>query len=118
MAMTQDEAAAILATLAEAHEDLTVKGKASRYLAISGNMFAFVDGSGEFCIRLSRQDRAAFAQAGHDAGDVIRYNSVMRDYVRIPDAVVADRAAVAAWFERSVTFARGLKPKPTKKPKA
>lgn len=113
--MTRDDVVELLGRLAARHDDLKVKGKASAYLAINGNMFAFVDGSGELCMRLSKEDRAAYAEAGHDASDVIRYNSVMRDYVAVSPELVADEAGVKDWFERSVGFARALKPKPTKK---
>ena len=113
--MEREQVVALLTKFASGHEDLKVKGKASAYLAINGNMFAFVDGSGEFCCRLSKEDRAAYADAGFDASDVIRYNSVMRDYVVIPDALLSDTPKAQAWFERSVTYARSLKPKPTKK---
>lgn len=113
--MTRDDIVDLLRRLAARHDDLKVKGKASAYLAINGNMFAFVDGSGELCMRLSKDDRAAYADAGHDASDVIRYNSVMRDYVVVSVRLLEDSEAVTEWFERSVGYARGLKPKPTKK---
>jgi hypothetical protein len=38
----------------------------------------------------------------------------MKDYVALPETLIADAERLAAWFELSVQHARGLKPKPTK----
>ena len=42
-----------LEQLAEPYDDLTVKGKKTAYLALNGNMFAFVDNEGALCLRFS-----------------------------------------------------------------
>ena len=48
---------------------------------------------------------------------MISYNTVMKDYVGVPDAILGDREQLAALWGQMMTNARVLKPKPTKKPK-
>lgn len=99
-------------TTQAARHDLTVKGKTMRYLSMNGNMFAFVDKEGAFCLRLSKDDQAAYRDA-HDPREVLQYNSVMRGYVYIdPDLV-----ALGDWFDRCVTNAKDLPAKPTTRKK-
>ena len=94
------------------HPQLKRKGKASAYTAVNGNMFSFVGPDGEMCIRLSKDDIAAFG-VGHDNSPVLRYNSVMNGYVAVSQALLDDEAALSMWFAKSVAFAENLKPKPT-----
>ena len=103
-----------LEMLAAAHDGLTVKGKKSAYLAMNGNMFAFVDDGGGLCLRFSEADKKAYNDA-HGTTDVIQYKAVMRGYVRVTDEILSDPGALANLFAKSVSFARTLKPKPTKK---
>ena len=113
-AMHQADTRTILERLAEAEPDLTVKGKKTAYLAVNGNMFAFVDPEGALCLRYSEPERAALAEE-FGVGPVMQYNAVMRGYVAIPDAVIADDARLAELFAGCVAHARGLKPKPAKR---
>ena len=106
----------VLERLAGKFDDFQVKGKKTAYLAVNGNMFAFVDDAGRLCLRFSEADKAAF-NAEHGGEDVVQYGAVMRGYVAVPDRVVGDGDALAALFEDCVAFARTLKPKPTKKTK-
>ncbi len=105
---------AVLETLAATHECLKVKGKKTAYLAVNGNMFAFVDDGSALCLRLS-EDRKAEFNATHGLDDVRQYGAVMRGYVRVPETVLGDRKALAALFAEVVDHAKGLKPKPTKR---
>ena len=109
--MTRDEVLALYDRLIAGHEGLSRKGKAMPYTSVNGNMFGFVDAEDRLCFRLSPADRPGFP----DTSDVLQYGRVMKDYVAVPDALLADEAALAAWFARSVDYARGLKPKPTKR---
>ena len=104
----------VLEGLAEPFEDLKVKGKKTSYLAINGNMFAFVDDGNALCLRVSEADKKAYNEL-HGTGDVIQYNSVMRGYVRVVDAILSDDKRLRELFATSLAFARSLKPKPTKK---
>ena len=97
-------------------DGVEIKGKKTAYTAINGNMFSFVDAAGLMCIRLGKDDKAAF-EAKHGTRDVIQYGAVMRGYVPVPVALLGDRAALRAVFALSVANARTLRPKPTTKKK-
>ncbi len=112
--MTQADTRAIRERLAAVAPDLTVKGRKMPYLAVNGNMFAFVDPEAALCLRFAEKDRAALA-ADFGTGPVMQYGAVMRGYVAIPDAVLGDETRLAALFAQCLDHARGLKPKPTKR---
>jgi hypothetical protein len=116
MNFDRDTVIAMYDRILAAHPQLERKGKASAYTAMNGNMFSFVGPDGEMCIRLSKDDIAAFG-AEYDASPVIRYNSVMNGYVAVSQELLDNEDALGAWFAKSVTFAATLKPKPTKKKK-
>ena len=103
-----------LEQLAEAYDHLTVKGKKTAYLAMNGNMFAFVDDQGALCLRFSEAGKAAYNEE-HGTGDVVQYNAVMRGYIRVTKAILSDSKRLQNLFAESVQFARSLKPKATKK---
>ena len=104
----------VLERLIANHPDLEVKGKKTPYLAMNGNMFAFVDDTGAICLRLSEAGKAAYNQF-NGTNDVLQYGAVMRGYVRVTDKILNDPETLAALFEECLTNAHGLRPKPTKK---
>ena len=105
---------ATLVALAAAFPELKVKGKKTPYLAVNGNMFAFVDDTGALCLRLSEARKAEF-NASYGLGEVRQYGAVMRGYVRVPKTVLGDQNGLEALFGEVVDHAKGLRPKPTKR---
>lgn len=97
-----------------AHEGVEVKGAKTPYTAINGNMFSFLDDQGCLCLRFS-EHRKADLNAQQGTTDVLQYGAVMKGYVRVPEDVLGKDAAIGALFAESLQYARGLKPKPTKK---
>jgi len=91
-----------------------VKGKANPYTSMNGNMFSFLDKTGTLCLRLSDEDRMTFV-AAFEAGPVVQYGAVMKEYVSMPPQVVADPVALQDWFAKCLTYARTLPAKPTRK---
>lgn len=84
------------------------------YASLNGNMFAFLSPEDDLCLRFDADDLAAF-QSEFDAPPVLQHGRVMRGYGALADAVLADEALFARWFEKSVSCARALPPKPTKR---
>ncbi|MHA1553385.1 MAG: TfoX/Sxy family protein [Alphaproteobacteria bacterium] len=109
-----NDACDALAKLVVGHADLTLKGKKTPYTSMTGNMFSFIADDGRLCLRLSTAGCDAFNQA-HGTGPVLQYNRVMRDYVTVPDALLADSTALSRVFDSAVANARTLKPKPTRR---
>lgn len=112
----RERAVKIFEDMVAGFDGIEVKGKATRYTAMNGNMFSFVDGDGLLCIRLSTEDKAAY-EAAHGTSDVLQYGSVMRGYVPVLESMLDDQAALRALFTKAVENAKSLKPKATTKKK-
>ncbi len=112
--MERIDARIVLEDLARGYDDLTVKGKKTPYLAMNGNMFAFVDDKGGICLRFDEPTRARLAEE-LGTGEVMQYGAVMRGYVAIPDNLAGKGPRLTELFSQSVTHARTLKPKPSKR---
>lgn len=102
--------------LAQIHLDDAVKGKANPYTSLNGNMYSFLDKTDTICIRLSSDDRKDFMQA-HGLDPVMQYGSVMKEYVSLPDDVLANEAALKAILLQCKTYAADLPIKARKKSK-
>jgi TfoX/Sxy family transcriptional regulator of competence genes len=82
---------------------------------VKGNMFAGVFAS-QVWIRLSRDDQADFFEAYEDAKLFEPMaGRPMKDYVVLPDAVLADNKVANTWLEKAYNYTATL---PEKKSKA
>ena len=72
---------------------------------------------GKFVLRLSDDDRAAFV-AKYKTKPVVMYGALMKEYVEIPDALLAKTAELEKYFAASYAFVASLKPKATTKKSA
>ncbi len=79
-----------------------------------GNMFAGV-WQETVMLRLSEDDRAEVTAAGGAPFEPMP-GRVMKEYVALPPAMVADRDAAAGWVRRAAEYAASLPPK-QKKPR-
>lgn len=92
-----------------------LKGATMPYTSVNGNMYSFLDKVGTCAIRLGKLERDAFLQEfatvlyKHETG------VVMNEYVAVPPTLLSDVKAVAGWLKKSLSYAKTLKPKPTKK---
>lgn len=114
MAWSREDKLAVYEALVEDVPELQLKGKASRYTAMNGNMFSFLSPEGDLAFRLPKGERDEFLEVHSDAV-VVQYDTVMKDYVAVPDALLENDAELRALFERTVANARTLKAKPTKR---
>ncbi len=67
-------------------------------------------------LRLPAPERAAFL-AEFDTGLLESYGTVMKEYVTVPDAMLADTDTLEPYLRMSYDYVTSLKPKPTKRPK-
>ena len=93
------------------------KGATIPYTSVNGNMFSYLDASGALALRLSGPDRERFI-AEHRTGLHEAYGHVQKEYVTVPDSLLATTDELAPWFAASHAYARSLKPKPTTRRKA
>lgn len=113
-ALTRAEKLAAYTDLVAGFDDLAIKGKATSYTSMNGNMFSFLAPDGTLAFRLSKDDYAEF-EGRYGNAEVRQYGSVMRGYVGVPDEVIRDADALSKLFAACVAHAKTLKPKPTKK---
>lgn len=105
--------AALMTVIGEDH-----KGAANPYSSLNGNMFSFLGKEGELALRLGKAEREEF-MAAHDAELAVSYDTVMKEYVAVPDHILQKQPnETARWLRLSYEYAKTLKPKPTKRPKA
>lgn len=82
----------------------------------NGNLFIGLH-QNDFIIRLSDTDRAQFsAEFGERAFEPMP-GRPMREYVRLPEALLADPRRRASWIDQSLRYAETIaaKPKPAKR---
>jgi TfoX/Sxy family transcriptional regulator of competence genes len=85
-------------------------------LVLAGHMFMSLY-EDHLVLRLSADDRAALFDLGGQVFEPMA-GRPMKDYVVVPEALVADTDAMGGWVERSFAYAHSLPPKAPKKPKA
>jgi hypothetical protein len=88
------------------------KGATVPYTSLNGNMFSYLDKTGSLALRLPAEAREAFV-AKYKGGPVMPYGVVQKEYVAVPEALLANTAELAPYFAQSVEYAKSLKPKPT-----
>jgi TfoX/Sxy family transcriptional regulator of competence genes len=93
------------------------KGAANPYTSVNGNMFSQLLPTGRLSLRLPESEREAFIKK-YETKLVEQYGVVMKEYVEVPDTLLADTAEMKKYFDMSFAYASSLKPKPTTKKKA
>lgn len=97
-----------------AHPGMVRKGDANPYTAVNGNMYTLLHQSDRLAIRLPEKEREAFLKK-YETKLFEAYGSVMPEYVAVPDSLFGKPKELEKWFGISFVYAKGLKPKATKK---
>jgi len=90
------------------------KGAAMAYTSLNGHMFSYMNGEGVLALRLPSSERDAFMRL-FDAPLHQAYGVVQKDYVTVPESLVADTETLEPYFQASYRFIATLKPKATKR---
>jgi TfoX/Sxy family transcriptional regulator of competence genes len=93
------------------------KGDANPYTALNGNMFTLLHQSQTLAIRLPPDEREKFLKK-YKTTLFEAYGAVMKEYVRVPEALLGKTAELSKYLKLSYEYAKTLKPKPTTKKKA
>ena len=96
--------------------DIDRKGAANPYTSVNGHMFSFMTKEGTLALRLSAEGREKFVKK-HKTDPVIQYNTVMKEYVAVPDELLQNTTRLKKDFAASYEYVSSLKPKPTTRPK-
>jgi hypothetical protein len=96
--------------------DVKRKGAKNPYTSHNGHMFSFLDETGAVSLRLPKDERGAFLEK-YNTKQSFQYNTVMKEYAVVPDAMLEDIAGLAKYIAMSLAYVDSLKPKPTTKKK-
>jgi hypothetical protein len=96
------------------HPEVERKGAAMPYTALNGHMFSFLTKTGTLALRLPEQEREAFLKK-YKTTLCEQNGAVLKEYVEVPDALLAKTKELQKYFGMSHAYAATLKPKPTKK---
>lgn len=103
--------------LIDTHPEIELKGGMKLpYASLNGNMYTQLTKAGKVGLRLGKEDREAFIEK-YDTTLLTSYGAVLKEYVEVPDALLANTNALAPYLALSHSYALTLKPKPTKKTK-
>lgn len=91
-------------------DEIERKGKTVPYTSANGYMFSLLNKEGEIGIRLPKESQQKFKEK-YDADSFHSHGAVMRDYVKIPDALFNDLDLLAGYLKESHAFVLGLPPK-------
>lgn len=88
------------------------KGATVPYTSLNGNMFSYLSKEGKLALRLPAQEREAFLKK-YDARLCEAYGIVQKEYVEVPDSLLASTKELKKYFDASYAYAGSLKPKAT-----
>jgi hypothetical protein len=77
-------------------------------------MFSYLRASGAMALRLPQGEREKFLEK-YKTGLFEAYGVVQKEYVTVPDPLLAKTAELKPYFAMSYEYAKTLKPKATKK---
>ena len=90
------------------------KGAANPYTSLNGHMFTYLNPSGTLALRLPEVEREKFLKK-YKTTVFEAYGAVMKEYVTVPDSLLANTKELAKYFDLSYQYIQTLKPKPSKK---
>ena len=89
---------------------LDCKGKTVPYTSSNGYMHCLLNKKGDFGIRLSKEDQSKFKEE-YESGPLMSHGATMRDYVLVPDNLLANTEEIAKWMLISLEHVNSLPPK-------
>jgi hypothetical protein len=90
------------------------RGATVPYTSVNGHMFSYLSKTGTLALRLPAEAREAFLTK-YRTRLMEQYGVVQKEYVEVPDELLADTLELQAYFALSFEYVGSLKPKPTKK---
>jgi len=92
------------------------KGDTIPYTSVNGHMFSNLMRNGRLALRLPEDAREVFL-ARYKTTLATEYGVVRKEYVEVPDALLARTAELKPYFAQSFAYVSAMKPKPTSKAK-
>jgi TfoX/Sxy family transcriptional regulator of competence genes len=92
------------------------KGATVPYTSLNGHMFSYLSKEGKLALRLPAVERGAFLKK-YKAKLCEAYGIVQKEYVEVPDSLLAATRELKKYFDCSYEYVASLKPKPTTRKK-
>jgi hypothetical protein len=109
------EKLALYEKLIDTHSEVERKGGNNPYTALNGNMFTYMDpNSALVAIRLPGEEREKFLKK-YKTKLFEAYGAVMKEYVTVPDSLLAKTGELKKYLVMSYEYAKTLKAKPSRK---
>jgi hypothetical protein len=91
-----------------------LKGATVPYTSINGNMSSYLSKEGKLALRLPESEREKFLNK-YKTRLCEAYGIVQKEYVDVPDALLARTAELKRFFDESFDYVSSLKPKASAK---
>jgi hypothetical protein len=92
------------------------KGATVPYTSLNGHMFSYLSKEGKLALRLPAGEREAFLKK-YKTKLCEDYGIVQKEYVVVPDSLLASTHELKKYFDCSHEYVGSLKPKPTTRKK-
>src|SRR5258706_10644793 len=102
--------------LVATNPSVTRKGATVPYTSLNGHMFSYLSKHGKLALRLPAAEREAFLKK-YKTKLCDAYGRVQKEYVEVPDSLLASTRELKKFFDCSYAYVGSLKPKPTTKTK-
>jgi hypothetical protein len=93
------------------------RGATIPYTSLNGHMFSMLTRAGTLALRLPEPARAELLKK-YKTTLVEQHGVVQKEYVTAPETLLAQTRVLSKYFQISIDYVRGLKPRPTKGTKA
>lgn len=101
---------ALYEKLIATHPKIERKGDVHPYTSLNGNMFTYLDQAGVMGLRLPKHEVEAFLKK-HKTTLFKSYGIIKKDYVTVPDTLLANTRELKKYLETSYEYVKTLKPK-------
>ena len=95
------------------HPASVLKGDTVPYTSLNGHMYSYFNKEGFVALRLPDPVKATFLEK-YDTTLVTAYGIVQKEYVVVPDSLLAKPEELLPYLETAYNYINSLKPKPTK----
>jgi hypothetical protein len=112
--MIREEKLEMYDRLIATNPNIKRKGATMPYTSLNGHMFTYFSKSNSLGIRLPKEVREAFLEK-YNSSLFESYGAVMKEYVTVPDDLLANTEELVKYLDISYEYIKTLKPKPAKK---
>ena len=102
--------------LVETNPKVERKGATVPYTSLNGHMFSYLSKEGKLALRLPPEEREGFLRK-YKTRLCEAYGVVQKEYVEVPDWLLASTRELKKYFDSSYGYVGSLKPKPTARKK-